>query len=81
MKPPKPTRADKHHYEELVETINEAYVDGKPMSRVLELITLRRWQVQEAYEGRMFKAKRRAKIAEARAEELESGVTRYLDRA
>jgi len=79
MKPRPPTRADKRHLEELLELINDAYVDGKPVIRALEAIQMRRWEIEGGFESRLIKAKRRAAVAEARVAELEAAIVKHVE--
>lgn len=55
MKPFKPTRADKAHYEDLIEALNDAYLEGKSHVDVLQLIAIRRLQIEESSETRMYR--------------------------
>lgn len=72
MKPLKPTKADRYHFEELIDLVNAAYLDGKPVTAALECIMLRRFKIQAGYFDRVLKAKLRAEAAEAEIARLRS---------
>ena len=82
MKQIKPTRADKEHYENVVDALNDAYIDGKPASIALQLIADRRWFVEmrakDRLEDRLVEMKRRALKAEEQLAELEKRVADYV---
>lgn len=60
----KPTKADRRFFEELMDALNDAYLEGKPMTRALELVTIQRHINEGAYYERYIKARRRVKELE-----------------